>query len=221
VSIRPASLDAPISDDDSTEFGEIVGDEDAQRHLSCCATKLRNEVGGLLDVLDDREKKIIFQRFGLDGGNRKRLKKWARNSASPGNGFVSCKHRAIEVAPRAQQEGASGRRRVARWKLELGQCLWSRTRGLPVRAFFAFISLHAVGIESISSRPIRTSLTITMRVSRCSPLVFAQKTSQLLKSPCPDRRRSRCRPETSPNKAPVACKPPRSEWKARSVRAAA
>src|SRR3984893_9087990 len=25
VSIRPASLDAPISDDDSTEFGEIVG----------------------------------------------------------------------------------------------------------------------------------------------------------------------------------------------------
>ena len=30
VSIRPASLDAPISDDDSTEFGEIVGDEEAQ-----------------------------------------------------------------------------------------------------------------------------------------------------------------------------------------------
>jgi len=26
VSIKPASLDAPISDDDSTEFGEIVGD---------------------------------------------------------------------------------------------------------------------------------------------------------------------------------------------------
>src|SRR5437867_2287727 len=30
VSIRPASLDAPNSDDDSTEFGEIVGDEEAQ-----------------------------------------------------------------------------------------------------------------------------------------------------------------------------------------------
>src|SRR6202171_4361878 len=27
VAIRPASLDAPISDDDSTKFGEIVGDE--------------------------------------------------------------------------------------------------------------------------------------------------------------------------------------------------
>src|SRR5258708_26164354 len=30
VSIRPVSLDAPISDEDSTEFGETVGDEDAQ-----------------------------------------------------------------------------------------------------------------------------------------------------------------------------------------------
>src|SRR5271167_1874197 len=30
VSIRPASLDAPINDDDSTAFGEIVGDEEAQ-----------------------------------------------------------------------------------------------------------------------------------------------------------------------------------------------
>src|SRR5579864_7105073 len=74
VSIRPASLDAPISDDDSTEFGEIVGDEDAQTPFELLRDKnLRNEVGGLLDVLDDREKKIIFQRFGLDGGKRKTL----------------------------------------------------------------------------------------------------------------------------------------------------
>src|SRR6266481_389366 len=74
VSIRPASLDAPISDDDSTEFGEIVGDEDAQTPFELLRDKnLRNEVGGLLDVLDDRERKIIFQRFGLDGGKPKTL----------------------------------------------------------------------------------------------------------------------------------------------------
>src|SRR6202162_4127317 len=67
VSIRPASLDAPSSDDDSTEFGEIVGDEEAQTPFELLRDKnLRNEVGGLLDVLDDREKEIIFQRFGLD-----------------------------------------------------------------------------------------------------------------------------------------------------------
>src|ERR1700739_2633198 len=74
VSIRPASLDAPISDDDSTEFGEIVGDEEAQTPFELLRDKnLRNEVGDLLDVLDEREKKIIFSRFGLDGGKPKTL----------------------------------------------------------------------------------------------------------------------------------------------------
>ena len=48
VSIRPASLDAPISDDDSTEFGEIVGDEEAMTPFELLRDKnLRNEVGGL------------------------------------------------------------------------------------------------------------------------------------------------------------------------------
>jgi RNA polymerase primary sigma factor len=63
VSIRPASLDAPISDDEEAQTPfELLRDKN-----------LRNEVGGLLDVLDDREKKIIFQRFGLDGGKPKTL----------------------------------------------------------------------------------------------------------------------------------------------------
>ena len=30
VGIRPASLDAPVADDDLTEFGEVIGDEEAQ-----------------------------------------------------------------------------------------------------------------------------------------------------------------------------------------------
>jgi RNA polymerase primary sigma factor len=74
ASMRPASLDAPISDDDSTEFGEIVGDEDAQTPFELLRDKnLRNEMSNLLEVLDDRERKIIFQRFGLDGGKPKTL----------------------------------------------------------------------------------------------------------------------------------------------------
>src|ERR1700726_630206 len=72
ASIRPSSLNAPISDDDSTEFGEIVGDEEAQNPFELLRDKnLRDEVGGLLDVLDDRERKIIFQRFGVGGGQPK------------------------------------------------------------------------------------------------------------------------------------------------------
>ena len=74
ASIRPASLDAPISDDDATEFGEIVGDEDAQTPFELLRDKnLRDEVSDSLEVLDDRERKIIFQRFGLDGGKPKTL----------------------------------------------------------------------------------------------------------------------------------------------------
>jgi RNA polymerase primary sigma factor len=74
AAIRPASLDAPISDDDLTEFGESVGDEDASTPFESLRDKdLHDQVGGLLEVLDDREKKIISERFGFDGGERKTL----------------------------------------------------------------------------------------------------------------------------------------------------
>ena len=74
VGIRPASLDAPIGDDDSTEFGEVIGDEDAQTPFELLRDEsLRGEVDGLIAVLDSREKKIISQRFGLDGGKPKTL----------------------------------------------------------------------------------------------------------------------------------------------------
>jgi RNA polymerase primary sigma factor len=69
VSIRPASLDAPIGDDDSTEFGETVADEDSPTPFELLRGKnLRDGLGDLLEVLDHRERNIIFQRFGLDGG---------------------------------------------------------------------------------------------------------------------------------------------------------
>jgi len=74
VSIRPASLEAPVSNDDLTEFGESVGDEEARTPFELLRDKdLHNRVGGLLELLDDREKKIISQRFGFNGGKRKTL----------------------------------------------------------------------------------------------------------------------------------------------------
>ena len=74
VGIRPASLDAPISDNDSTEFSELIGDDEAQTPFELLRDKnLLGEVEGLLEVLDPRERKIISQRFGLDGGKPKTL----------------------------------------------------------------------------------------------------------------------------------------------------
>ena len=40
---------------------------------------LRGEVDGLIEVLDSREKKIISQRFGLDGGKPKTLEDISKN----------------------------------------------------------------------------------------------------------------------------------------------
>ena len=78
--VRPASLDAPVGDDDSTEFGETVGDESTQSPFELLRDKnLYNEMDGLLEVLDDREKKIISHRFGLGGGNPKTLENVAKN----------------------------------------------------------------------------------------------------------------------------------------------
>jgi RNA polymerase primary sigma factor len=74
VGIRPASLDAPINDDGSTEFGESVADEEAATPFESLRDKdLCGKVDGLLEMLDDREKKIIAQRFGFGGGERRTL----------------------------------------------------------------------------------------------------------------------------------------------------
>ncbi|MEO0447053.1 MAG: RNA polymerase sigma factor RpoD/SigA, partial [Verrucomicrobiota bacterium] len=64
ASLRPASLDAPISDDDNTEFGEIIGDDKAQTPLELLSHKnMHNQLDGLLNVLDERERRIIDARF--------------------------------------------------------------------------------------------------------------------------------------------------------------
>jgi RNA polymerase primary sigma factor len=74
ASLRPASLDAPISDEDSTEFGEIVGDEAALTPFELLSHKnMHMQLDGLLDVLDVRERKIIDARFGLNGNKPKTL----------------------------------------------------------------------------------------------------------------------------------------------------
>jgi RNA polymerase primary sigma factor len=74
AAIRPTSLDQPISDDDSTALGDIIGDDQAFDPYEILRDKdLRDEVGDLLDVLDDRERKIINSRFGLDGQKSKTL----------------------------------------------------------------------------------------------------------------------------------------------------
>jgi RNA polymerase primary sigma factor len=74
ASIRPASLDAPVGDDDSNNFSEIVEDERAVNPYDELEDK--TVTGMLQDMvkhLDDREATILRYRFGLDGGNERTL----------------------------------------------------------------------------------------------------------------------------------------------------
>ena len=69
VSVRPASLDAPIGENgDSGSFGEIVGDENATSPAETLQQKNRNDdLYALVASLEPREAEIIKHRFGLDG----------------------------------------------------------------------------------------------------------------------------------------------------------
>ena len=74
ASIRPASLDAPISDDDSNNFSEVVEDERAVDPYHELEDKtVVNMLQDMVKHLDEREATILRYRFGLDGGAEKTL----------------------------------------------------------------------------------------------------------------------------------------------------
>ena len=74
AAIRPASLDAPIGDDESNNYSEIIADENAdtpyEQLEDQTVTRMLQE---MVTTLDPREATILRYRFGLDGGNEKTL----------------------------------------------------------------------------------------------------------------------------------------------------
>lgn len=68
AALRPTSLDAPVNEGEATEYGDIIGDEAASNPLDRLADKdLQDQLGDLLATLDERERRIIDGRFGLNG----------------------------------------------------------------------------------------------------------------------------------------------------------
>ena len=68
ASQRPTSLDSPVNAGEATDYGEVIGDERATSPLDALADKnMFGELDGLLDLLDERERRIIDVRFGLTG----------------------------------------------------------------------------------------------------------------------------------------------------------
>jgi RNA polymerase primary sigma factor len=72
--IRPASLDAPIGDDESGNLADIVSDENASSPYQQLEDKtITDMLGSLVDRLQPREADILRYRFGLDGGQERTL----------------------------------------------------------------------------------------------------------------------------------------------------
>lgn len=68
VSVRPASLDAPVGDESGTEFGELIGDENAvDPYQNLQGKNSINKLRELVGSLEAREAEIIRLRFGLNG----------------------------------------------------------------------------------------------------------------------------------------------------------
>jgi RNA polymerase primary sigma factor len=65
---RQTSLDAPVTEGEAKAYSDIISDESAPDPLQWLTDKdLQDQIGGLLSVLNERERKIIDDRFGLGG----------------------------------------------------------------------------------------------------------------------------------------------------------
>ena len=74
AAIRPASLDAPIGDDDSNNFSEVVQDENAETPYEQLEEKtVTLMLNDMVALLDTREATILKYRFGLDGDAERTL----------------------------------------------------------------------------------------------------------------------------------------------------
>lgn len=68
ASQRPTSLDEPFGDEERGNFSDVIGDEKAVNPFDALADKnMHGNLDELLEVLDERESKIIDARFGLNG----------------------------------------------------------------------------------------------------------------------------------------------------------
>jgi RNA polymerase primary sigma factor len=69
AALPPTSLDAPIRDEDSNSFGDVVQDESARTPYEQLEAKtVAGMLRDMVKTLDPREVTILRARFGLDGG---------------------------------------------------------------------------------------------------------------------------------------------------------
>jgi RNA polymerase primary sigma factor len=76
---EPASLEGPVGDEDSSQLGDFIVDEDAPSPMDAAAREmLREQIRHALDELPDREREVLELRFGLTDGKDHTLEEVSR-----------------------------------------------------------------------------------------------------------------------------------------------
>ena len=74
ISQEPISLQTPIGDEGDTHFGDFIEDKKAVSPANATLhSMLKDEIGGVLSSLTDREKQILALRFGIEDGSSRTL----------------------------------------------------------------------------------------------------------------------------------------------------
>jgi RNA polymerase primary sigma factor len=74
IAQEPVSLETPVGEEDDSNLGDFIEDQQAVAPAEAAARALLNEaVGEALDELTDRERQVVRLRFGLEDGQARTL----------------------------------------------------------------------------------------------------------------------------------------------------
>lgn len=95
IAQEPISLQMPIGDEGDTHFGDFIQDKKAISPANATVhSMLKEEMGGALSTLTEREKKILILRFGISDGSPRTLEE-------VGNVFKVTRERVRQIEAKA------------------------------------------------------------------------------------------------------------------------
>ncbi len=79
ISQNPASLEAPVGDEEDSRLGDFVYDSSAPTLLESASRELlKDHMDQVLDTLSDRERRVLEERYGINDGKSKTLEEVGR-----------------------------------------------------------------------------------------------------------------------------------------------
>ncbi len=79
IAQEPVSLETPIGEEEDSHLGDFIEDEDAPAPAAAASFMLlKEQLGGVLETLTDREKRVLELRFGIEDGRPRTLEEVGR-----------------------------------------------------------------------------------------------------------------------------------------------